>query len=279
MTRQAGIIGYPLGHSLSPAFQQAAFDAVGLDARYERWETPAGDLAERVASLRAPGMLGANVTIPYKEAVLPLLDALSPQAKAIGAVNTIVHEAGRLTGHNTDGPGFVDALRHDAGFEPADRSVLVLGAGGAARGIVFALADAGARSLMITNRTVARAERLAADLSGRTGFEASAGETPAAPGGFECIINTTSLGMAGPDVAALPCRLEGAKPGTLIVDIVYRPEQTAWLADAAARGLPTLGGLPMLIEQGVRAFELWTGVAAPRAVMIDATRRALEGQG
>ena len=178
MTRRAGIIGFPLGHSLSPVFQQAAFDACAIDARYERWETPADQLAERIAALREPDVLGANVTIPHKEAVIPLLDALSPDAEAIGAVNTIVNDGGHLTGHNTDGPGFVDALRHDAGFEPEGRAILLLGAGGAARGIAFALAGSGVRAMTIANRTAERAERLADDLADRAGFAAGACNAP-----------------------------------------------------------------------------------------------------
>ncbi len=275
MSRRAGIIGHPVAHSLSPAFQSAAFAHCGLDAVYERWDTPPGALAARIQSLRAPDMLGANVTIPYKEAVLPLLDELGGQSARMGAVNTIVNREGRLFGFNTDGTGFVAALRHEAGFDPAGRKLLLLGAGGAARGIAFALVEANAAAVAITNRTPERARRLAREVGGATGI-VTAVDPGEPPSGYDCIVNCTSVGMhGGPDPLALPCSLEAAGPGTLVVDIVYAPEQTPFLVEAARRGLPVLGGLPMLIYQGALAFELWTGVRAPIDVMFAAARNEL----
>lgn len=269
--KRAGIIGHPVAHSISPAFQQAAFEACGLDARYERWDTPADVLAGRVVSLRGEHYLGANVTIPHKEAVIPLLDELGGQSARVGAVNTIVNRQGRLFGFNTDGPGFVEALRHEMVFDPAGRSFLLLGAGGAARGIAFALADSRARRVAIWNRTAARAVRLAGDAGGSA--EAASSSSPA---GFECVINCTSVGMSGTGTEAdVPCDLSQAASGTLAVDIVYKPAETAFLRAAKGHGLRTLDGLPMLIYQGALAFELWTGVHAPVDVMFDAARRAL----
>lgn len=275
MTRRTGIIGHPVAHSLSPVFQAAAFAHCGLDVVYERWDTPAGQLAARVASLREADVLGANVTIPHKEAVLPLLDELGGQSARMGAVNTIVNREGRLFGFNTDGPGFVAALKHEAAFDPAGRRLLLLGAGGAARGIAFALVEAKAAAVAIANRTQARALRLAEEVGGPGGIVSSVPLT-ASPGDYDCIVNCTSVGMhGGPDPAGLPCSLEVARPGTLVVDIVYAPEETPFLAEAKRRGLRTLGGLPMLIYQGALAFELWTGVRAPVDVMFAAARNEL----
>lgn len=270
--RLAGIIGHPVGHSLSPAFQGAAFAHSGLDVRYEAWDTTADALAGRVVGLRDAKYLGANVTIPHKEAVIPLLDELGGQSAHVGAVNTIVNRDGRLFGFNTDGPGFVAALRNEANFDPAGKAVLLLGAGGAARGIAFALAEAHGR-VAIWNRTAARAQRLATDVAA-VGAATAVGQP--APAGYDCIVNCTSIGMAGTGTeASSPCDFATAAPGALAVDIVYRPAETAFLRQAEAAGLRTLGGLPMLIYQGALAFELWTGVTAPVDVMFDAARQAL----
>lgn len=271
--RLAGIIGHPVGHSLSPVFQGAAFAHCGLDVRYEAWDTPLDALPGRLASLRDPRYLGANVTIPHKEAVIPLLDELGGQSARVSAVNTIVNREGRLFGFNTDGPGFVAALRNEANFDAAGLSVLLLGAGGAARGIAFALAEASSR-IAIWNRTPERAQRLAEDVAAAGGAVAATA-TPA-PAGYDCIVNCTSIGMSGTGTEATsPCDFAAATPGALAVDIVYRPARTTFLADAEAAGLRTLGGLPMLIYQGALAFELWTGASAPVEVMFDAARRAL----
>lgn len=270
--RSVGIIGHPVAHSLSPLFQNAAFAHLGLDIQYQAWDTPEDALADRVASLRAPGTLGANVTIPHKEAVIPLLDEPADDALRIGAVNTIVNREGRLFGYNTDGPGFVRALQ-EANFEPRGRRVLLLGAGGAARGIAFALAEAGSR-VAIWNRTAARAARLVEDVSALRPV-AEVADTPAVLG-YDCIVNCTSVGMEGTGTEAVsPAVFSDATPGTLAVDIVYKPAETAFLRAAAEAGLPTLGGLPMLIHQGALAFELWTGVPAPVAVMTAAAEEAL----
>jgi shikimate dehydrogenase len=276
MTRLAGIIGHPVAHSLSPAFQGAGFAACGLDVRYELWDTQPEALAGRLLSLRDPKYLGANVTIPHKEAVIPLLDELGGESARVGAVNTIVNRAGMLSGFNTDGPGFVAALRSEAAFEVKGTSILLVGAGGAARGIAFALAEAGAARIAISNRTPPRALRLADEV-------ANVGSTlaRAVPNGdsleeYDCIVNCTSVGMHGGGAeAALPCDLSTARRAALAVDIVYVPEETAFLAAAKTRGMATLGGLPMLIYQGALAFQLWTGVAAPTDVMFAAARAAL----
>ena len=279
MSGRCGIIGHPVAHSLSPAFQSAAFAHYGLQTTYELWDTPPSALEGRVAGLRGADVLGANVTIPHKEVVFPLLDELGGQSARVGAVNTIVNRDGRLFGFNTDGPGFVAALRNEARFEPEGRSMLLIGAGGAARGIAFALAEVRAGRVGISNRDARRAERLAADVtaSGFRGVSAVSSATSLAA--YDAVVNCTSIGMyGGPAPLALPADLASATAGTLVVDIVYAPEETPLLAAAKARGLPTLGGLPMLIHQGALAFELWTGLVAPVGVMFDAARKALDAR-
>lgn len=281
MTRRVGIIGHPVAHSLSPVFQGAAFAHSGLDARYEAWDTPPSELPRRVASLREEACLGANVTIPHKETVIPLLDELGGESARVGAVNTIVNREGRLFGFNTDGPGFVAALRNEAHFDPAGRSVLLVGAGGAARGIAFALADVGV-DLGIWNRSHERALSLVADLLSdrRPGSHTVVhSRRRLDPGGYDCVVNCTSVGMRGGGAEAeMPFDVSELTRGALVVDIVYRPEETPLLASARASGHPVLGGLPMLIYQGALSFELWTGIPAPVDVMFDAARRALANE-
>lgn len=276
MSGRCGIIGHPVAQSLSPAFQSAAFAHCGLQTVYERWDTPPSALEARIAGLRSHDLLGANITIPYKEAVFPLLDELGGQSARVGAVNTIVNRQGRLFGFNTDGPGFVAALRNVAHFEPEGKAILLLGAGGAARGIAFALAEARTQRIAIANRDGARALRLAADVAAGGFRESNHVPLPASLAGYDAVVNCTSIGMhGGPAPESLPADLATAKPGALVVDIVYAPEETPFLAAARARQLPTLGGLPMLIYQGALAFELWTGLAAPVDVMFESARRAL----
>ncbi len=284
MTQRVGIFGYPLGHSMSPALQQAALDEYALDALYEAWPTPPDRLAEAVAGLREPGCYGANVTVPHKEAVMGMLDRLDQQAEAIGAVNTIVTEiGGKLAGYNTDIYGFLASLSSEAGFDPAGKRVVMLGAGGAAKAAAFALVEGNVASLDIANRTVARAEALIAELRSN-GAETSAFAIDSTGLADRCanadlIVNCTSIGMRGspsPDASPL---LDGAiQPGCLVYDIVYNPEVTPLLAQAEEAGARTLGGLPMLVYQGAAAFEKWTGMSAPVEVMMAAARRAMEEQ-
>jgi shikimate dehydrogenase len=276
-----GVITGPSKQSTSPAFQQAAIDALDLGLRYERWATEPSGLATRVTGLRAPSVLGANVTIPHKEAVMPLLDELDPLVQKVGAVNTIMNRDGRLFGYNTDVEGFLRALREDGGFDPRGKNVAVAGAGGAARAVVVALTEAGAGSVAVLNRTPARARRLTEELrrhAGRTALEA----LDASPESWakvaaraELLVNCTSLGSAGPDEdrSAVPAEL--IRPEMLVFDLVYRPTDTRLLRDARSRGARTCGGLPMLIYQGAASFKIWTGRDAPVDVMFAAARKVL----
>jgi shikimate dehydrogenase len=287
VTSYVGLIGYPLGHSVSPAFQQAAIDHYGLDMRYERWETPPDQVPAFVETLRSGDRVGSNVTVPHKQAVVPLLDALDAAAAAIGAVNTIVRQVdGRLVGYNTDCTGFVRALREQAGFDPAGANVLLLGAGGAARAVVYALLKAEATTLGVANRTPARAEALTESFARLAAEQAAAlytveEDTPhfdEALRQANLVVNATSIGMwHGPAEGRSPLEGRTLRPGMLVYDLVYNPEQTPLLIQAQQAGCPTLGGLAMLVYQGAEAFELWTGKPAPIDVMFAAARRALRG--
>lgn len=278
-TRRAGIIGYPLGHSVSPAFQQAAFDHHGLDVRFEVWETPPDALREVVTGLRAPDALGASVTVPHKAAVIPLLDRLSEPARRVGAVNLIVNRDGLLEGHNTDTTGFLRALREDGAFDPAGKRVLLLGSGGAARAVAHILLDQGVATLTIANRTPERARQLATDLGDGAALSVVSLEPSelAVDGGWHLIVNCTTLGMRHSDgEKRSPIPSASIPSGALVYDLVYNPQETPLLREAKRAGARTLGGLPMLIYQGAEAFQLWTGKEAPLTVMFQAARRALE---
>ena len=282
MTRYLGVIGHPLKRSLSPIFQQAAIDDLGLDLRYEAMPASPEALAEIVASLRAPDRLGANVTIPHKEAVIPLLDEIDELARRVGAVNTILNRDGRLYGYNTDVGGFLRALREDGGFDPAGARVLVAGAGGAARAVGVALIDGGAASVTFINRSLARAGKLVDDLrrdAGSTQLHALPDVATSWAGtAVSCglLINCTSVGMAGtPEEKESPVPVDIIPSSALVFDLIYQPPETPLMAAARQRGAKVLGGLPMLVYQGAESFKLWTGLDAPVAVMRDAAERAL----
>ena len=280
MTQQIGLFGYPLAHSISPAFQQAALDHLALPVRYSAWPTSPEALSGEVSKLRGHGYLGANVTIPYKERVLPLLDGTDPLAATLGAVNTIVKEGQRLIGHNTDVHGFVRSLKEQAAFEPLGKSVLLLGAGGAARAAAFGLANEGASSLTLANRTLERARRLAEELRDSIpNVEATPMEEAAlaeALARADLIVNATSIGMSHGDAQGrTPLGRDLIPPSALVCDMVYTPSETPLLREARNAGARTLGGLAMLIYQGAASFELWTGRQAPIEVMFRAGKEAL----
>ena len=281
MQTALGIIGYPIGHSMSPAFQQAALDACGVDARYVAYQVAPDEVEEFVSGLRQSGILGINVTVPHKLAVMPFLDEIDDWATEAGAVNTIVNRQGRLTGHNTDGYGFLRALREGAGYEPQSRRTLILGAGGAARGVVLALAREGVGHLTIANRTPERAENLA-ELARNRGITAQAiplsgTELTQAAADSELIVNCTTIGMThgpGEDETPLP---GNAIPSTALVnDLVYNPLETRLLREAAQAGARTLGGIQMLVYQGAASFEMWLERPAPVEVMMSAAIQSLQ---
>ena len=281
MPQRLGIIGHPIGHSISPLFQQAALDAIGFDGKYLPWDVAPEGVGEFVSGLRTPGTLGINVTAPHKEAVIPFLDEVDDWASTAGAVNTIVNREGRLTGHNTDGIGFLRALREGAGFEPQGRTVLLLGAGGSARGVMYALARAGAARLVIANRTLERAQRLA-QISIDSGVPAEAvplSDAPNAATNAALIVNCTSMGMVhGPDENGSPLNAADIPPTALVNDLVYNPLETPLLRESARAGAATLGGIQMLVYQGAASFEMWTGQPAPVPVMLEAATAAMRAR-
>ncbi|MCL6447169.1 MAG: shikimate dehydrogenase [Armatimonadetes bacterium] len=275
-TKVCGLIGNPVEHSFSPAMQNAAFSSLGLDYIYVPFLVAPADLGQALAAVRALNLVGVNVTVPHKEKVLPFLDELAPEAEIAGAVNTIVRQGGRLSGHNTDGAGFLRALAADAGFAPEGKNVLVLGAGGAARAVSAALARAGAREIRIAGRTAQKAAALAREINERVH-----GRARAIPWGEEdllevlpdvqLVVQATPVGMHPRPEDCPPFPFQGLRSGHLVCDLIYHPPLTKFLARAKAAGARIMNGLGMLLYQGVLAFELWTGVSAPVEVM----RRAL----
>ena len=276
--RVVGLIGHPVGHSISPAFQQAAFDYVRLAVRYEAWDTPLDGLADMVSRVRRDDCLGANVTVPHKQSVLPLLDVIDPRAARIAAVNTIRNDGGRLTGFNTDGIGFMRALE-ETGFIVRGAYTTIVGAGGSARAVAFALAWGGAARVDIFSRRVAQARDLAADVAKDADGVVQGDDLANADSALahaDLFVNCTPLGMLHGNGSHLsPILATQIRSEMLVYDLVYNPPVTPLLAEGRVAGAQTLGGLPMLIYQGVAAFELWTGQKPPVGLMIARAQQAL----
>lgn len=280
MTKRIALLGHPVAHSISPAFQQAALDACGIDARYEGWDTPPEDLRIAVERLRSGDLLGANVTVPHKVAAMRLVDRPDALAERVGALNTIVHRNGLLEATNTDVTGILRAL-DTAEVEVRGAEVLLVGAGGAARAVIVAMRQAGAARVVVANRTPERAAALVT----LGGTDLDLRHAPLDPDDVtfrgaasraRVIIQSTSLGMRhGPDEGANPVPGDLMHPGQVAFDLVYVPEETPFLRAAAGAGARPIGGLAMLVHQGAEAFHLWTGVQPPLDVMFDAARAAL----
>jgi len=270
MTLRIGLIGFPVEHSLSPVFQQVALDTLGIPARYELWPTPPAELPQRIASLRAPGTVGANVTVPHKEAVAELVDELAPRARRVGAVNTVIVRGQRLIGDNTDVPGFLFPLR-ERQLPLADLRVTLLGAGGAARAVIVALLDQGCHRLTIANRTPERARQLVAEFG--IGHALSLGpELLTVLGETDLLVNATSLGWDG-RASPIPLDwLEQLPPHALVYDLTYR--ETPLLATARQLGRAALDGLEMLVAQGAESFRLWFEREPPFDLMLRAAQEA-----
>ncbi|MGH2473708.1 MAG: shikimate dehydrogenase [Candidatus Limnocylindrales bacterium] len=268
MTKRVVLIGHPVAHSLSGAMQQAAFDELGIDARYELWDRAPIALAEAVAELRTEGFLGANVTIPHKERVVPMVDRLTEDGSATGAVNTLTREGKRLIGHNTDVPGFKVALDKLVGRQKMPRQAVVLGAGGGARAVVYGLIREGFQRVIVFNRHLHRAEGLVKHF-GRTAAHMELRAMPWHESIIESevarskvLVNATSIGLTT-DVSPVPA--EVLHDELLVLDLIYA--KTRLLRDAAAAGATTADGELMLLHQGAAAFTLWTGQPAPLDLM------------
>ncbi|HEX6867213.1 MAG TPA: shikimate dehydrogenase [Candidatus Limnocylindrales bacterium] len=268
MTKRVVLIGHPVAHSLSGAMQQAAFDSLGIDATYELWDRAPIALADAITELKGDDFLGANVTIPHKERVVPMVDRLTEEAQATGAVNTITREGRRLVGHNTDVPGFKVALDLLVGRQKMPRMAVVLGAGGGARAVVYGLIREGFQRVIVFNRHLHRAEGLVKHF----GRSASHMELRAMPwhesiieselAKTKVLINATSIGLTT-DVSPVPAEVLNAE--LLVLDLIYA--KTRLLRDAAALGCTVADGEQMLLHQGAAAFTLWTGQAAPLDLM------------
>lgn len=271
-TRLACVIGHPVAHSLSPALHNAGFASLHADWVYVALDVADGDAPAALEAMRVLGIGGLSVTMPHKQAVAETVDVLDPAAELLNAVNTVVPlRDGRLAGHSTDGDGFVAALTA-AGQPPAGRTVVVVGAGGAARSIIEALARNGAASITVVNRTAAAAHRAAA-LAGAIGRVGTLDDVP----GTEMLVNATSIGMgaAGGDATALPVPVRSIGPHHVVVDIVYHPRRTALLAAADAAGATTIDGIGMLVHQAALQQALWTGRTPDVEAMTAAAEREL----
>ncbi len=268
MTKRVVLIGHPVAHSLSGAMQQAAFDELGVDARYELWDRAPIDLADAVSELRGDDFLGANVTIPHKERVVPMVDRLTEEASATGAVNTITGEGKRLVGHNTDVAGFKVALDKLVGRQKMPKGAVVLGAGGGARAVVYGLIREGFQRVVVFNRHLHRAEGLVKHF-GRTAAHMELRAMPWHESIIESeiaktkvLVNATSIGLTA-DVSPVPA--EVLNGDLLVLDLIYA--RTRLLRDAQAVGATTVDGELMLLHQGAAAFTLWTGQPAPLELM------------
>lgn len=267
------VIGDPVRHSLSPVLHNAAFEALDLDWVYVALPVAAGDGSAAVAAMRTLGLAGLNVTMPHKASVVDALDRCSQVATRLGSVNTVVRVGGDLVGESTDGEGFLAALRVDEGFDPSGEACLVVGAGGAARALVLALAEAGAAEVVVAARRPGAAQAAAA-LAGPVGRVGSVDDA----GACRLVVNATPVGMGGVGTAevvelrggsvpVLPVPGDRLGPGQLVVDLVYDPVRTPFLEEAGRRGAAAVNGVGMLIHQAARSFRLWTGEEAPLEVL------------
>ncbi|MDF9409481.1 MAG: Quinate/shikimate dehydrogenase [Pelotomaculum sp. PtaB.Bin013] len=284
-TKVCGIYGCPVEHSFSPAMHNAAFDALDLDFVYVPFLVEPSRLPAAVEAVRSLGLAGVNVTIPHKQAVLPLLDEITEEARLIGAVNTIVNNSGCLLGDNTDGRGFLRALQEQAGFSPAGKTALIMGAGGAARAVSVQLVLAGIRKLFLSNRSRTRAEALASLLVKNTGLPVAevvpwpvSGENPDLSEELplaDLVVQTTPVGMHPDEGSTIPLPLSSFGPGQVVCDLIYNPPETMFMKRASQVGATALNGIGMLLYQGVLSFEQWTGKTAPVEVMRESLLKCL----
>ncbi len=266
MTHTVGLIGWPVEHSRSPAMHNAAFGTLGLDWRYILLPTPLDQLRGMIDRVCAGELSGVNVTIPHKQAVMPLLDEIDPAAQAVGAVNTIVRREGRLIGFNTDTLGFKRSLL-ETGIALEQQACAVLGAGGSARAVVYVLRELGAR-ITIYARDVAKASVLSSDVRPLSDVAHIDSAT-------RLIVNTTPVGLA-PQVDASPWPTDIPLPSSaLVFDLLNNPARTRLLQQAEKQGLPIVNGWGMLVYQGAAAFKLWTGIEPPVEVMMTALRESM----
>jgi shikimate dehydrogenase len=272
-----GVFGFPVGHSMSPLMHNTAFAALELNYTYGAFEVEKGALKKAVEGIRALGFRGVNVTIPHKVEVMDYLDEIDEEARQIGAVNTIVNENGTLIGYNTDGQGYVRSLTEEWNTPLKGKKVVILGAGGAARGVAVSLAKSGVAEIIVANRSFDKAHELATHLSQWVGSRGVALEhlDQTKPLDADLLINTTSVGMS-PHVAHIPISPAVLHDQLMVSDLIYNPLYTELLTQAQQAGARVHNGLGMFIHQGALAFERWTGQAAPVSLMKEAVLQFLQ---
>ncbi len=272
-----GVIGNPIGHSLSPVMHSAAFKAVGRSALYLPFLVEADQLSQAIYGAQALGFTGLNITVPYKEKVLPYLTELTDEAEAVQSVNTIKFTEDRIIGHSTDGEGFMAAAEYELGYDFRGKTVLIMGAGGAAKAVTAALLNKQCQ-VYITNRTLERAEQLVHSLN-RFGTQLevvplnSAALEPVMDE-IEVVVNTTSVGMAQ-NLGQTPLAPSLLAPHQLVIDIIYNPEKTQLLKAAEQIGCRVQNGVGMLVWQAVKAWEFWWGITPPAEIMYQAVKASL----
>lgn len=263
-----GLIGHPVSHSLSPLMHNDAFLKMGISAHYESFDVLPADLGEAIKGMKALGVAGFNITVPHKVAAIDHLDEIDEEAERIGAVNTVVNRNGCLIGTNTDGKGYLQSLVDNVGKDLSHKRILILGAGGAARGVAITLDRYGVRQLDIANRTFEKADKLIEEGVHHSGFAKPMTFDEAAKdlGNYDIVINTTPIGMF-PNTDDMPLPLERLNRGTVLSDLIYNPLRTKWLKEGNGKGALALDGVGMFVAQGALAFELWTGMRPDREQM------------
>lgn len=279
MGKLFGLIGHPVGHSLSPMMLNGAFARLGLEHHYQSFDVETDALKDAVAGMKALGVSGFNITVPHKVAVMRYLDAVDEEAKQIGAVNTVINDNGTLLGTNTDGRGYLLALQETAGEDISEKSILMIGAGGAARGVAVTLDRFGIRRLDIANRTPEKAEAL---IEGGIQYSVAnmltLKEAEKHLTDYDIIINTTPVGMS-PHTVGMPLSVDEVSSGTILSDLIYNPLETRWLEEGKKHGAMTMNGIDMFVNQGALAFEQWTGCPPDRWHMREAVLERLKHSG
>lgn len=275
VTTTLGIIGYPISHSISPIFQQAAIDFVGKSDSYQSYEVSPSQLEEFMKIFRDGSMRGLNVTVPHKSEVMSYLDDIDDWAVKAGAVNTIVRNGNRLEGYNTDGYGFMQGLYSHAQIDIKNSHVLILGAGGSARAVLLSLADANAKSICIANRTLEKAELLKEScFDNELEIHAISLSNPlflSHVKSADVIVNCTTIGMKNTE-GVLPFTYKDISRETILYDLVYNPLRTLMLGEGEKAGCTVIGGIDMLVHQGAKSFELWFEMEAPVEVMLNSAK-------
>jgi len=279
VTKKVGIIGYPLNHSLSPIFQQAAFDDLNIDLSYEAWPLQLEEIPNFMQNLRVKPILGLNVTIPYKEIVIKYLDDIHVDALSIGAVNTIVNSAGTLVGYNTDIIGFSRSLDDFIDIDTIGKTALILGAGGVARAALKTLILKGFGEIVIANRTEERAKKMAIEFSQNNvkinTIDIKDHDLASISKKSSLIVNCTSVGMRGSDQSFAYLEYSDIPKDSFVYDMIYNPSYTPLMQLADLAGAKFSNGLSMLINQGVESFKLWTGQEPDFDIMFESAQNQM----